>query len=116
MHSELEALGFPVGPLSDSFFYFVPVRELGMNGAAFQREMLREGIMVRDCASFGPAYTDYVRFCVKDPARNRKFVEAVHAQYGLHGRKQAEKLIENHRQGVPDSSGTPCLYAVFIPW
>ena len=77
MHSELEALGFPVGPLSDSFFYFVPVRELGMNGAAFQREMLREGIMVRDCASFGPAYTDYVRFCVKDPARNRKFVEAV---------------------------------------
>ena len=77
MHSDLEALGFPVGPLSDSFFYFVPVRELGMNGAAFQREMLREGIMVRDCASFGPAYTDYVRFCVKDSARNRKFVEAV---------------------------------------
>ena len=77
MHSDLEALGFPVGPLSDSFFYFVPVRELGMSGAAFQREMLREGIMVRDCASFGPAYTDYVRFCVKDPTRNRKFVEAV---------------------------------------
>ena len=51
MHSDLEALGFPVGPLSDSFFYFVPVRELGMNGAAFQREMLREGIMVRSIPS-----------------------------------------------------------------
>ncbi len=28
---------------------------------------------------------------------NDEFVEAVHAQYGLHGRKQAEKLIENMR-------------------
>ena len=77
MHDTLHSMGFPIGPRSDSFFYFVSVRELGMDGATFQKRMLEEGIMVRDCASFGPEFRDYVRFCVKDRPRNERFIDAV---------------------------------------
>ncbi|MCQ2078609.1 MAG: histidinol-phosphate aminotransferase family protein [archaeon] len=77
MHSQLEIIGFPVGPVSDSFFYFVDLAPIGLTGASFKDRMLKEGFMVRDCASFGPQYESFVRFCVKDRERNERFVKAV---------------------------------------
>lgn len=74
MQARLEDIGFPVGPVSDSFFYFVSCRPLGLTGAEMQKMMLKEGIMVRDCASFGPQFEDYIRYCVKDRARNERFI------------------------------------------
>ncbi len=47
-----------------------------MNGEEFKRRMLRKGVMVRDCASFGERFEDYVRFSVKDRERNCRFIAA----------------------------------------
>ncbi len=76
MNGSLKEIEFPVGPVSDSFFYFCSVAPLGMNGEEFKRRMLRKGIMVRDCASFGERFEDYVRFSVKDRERNCRFIAA----------------------------------------
>ena len=76
MNSSLEAIGFPAGPVSDSFFYFNSLEPLGMDAATFNKRMLSHGIMVRNCASFGDAYRSYVRYSVKDRERNCRFIAA----------------------------------------
>ncbi len=77
MFAQLRDMGFPVQSISDSFFYFLDLGPIGLTGEKFKELMLKEGIMVRDCASFGPQYVAYVRFCVKDKERNDRFLLAV---------------------------------------
>jgi threonine-phosphate decarboxylase len=78
MNSHLKEIGFPAGDISDSFFYFCSLKELGVKCAEFQMLMLAdENIMVRDCASFGERFDHFVRFSVKDGERNEMFVKAV---------------------------------------
>ncbi|MDR1691010.1 MAG: histidinol-phosphate aminotransferase family protein [Candidatus Methanoplasma sp.] len=77
MHSELEKTGFPVGNVADSFFYFCSLKSIGMKGSEFQQLMLKNKIMVRDCASFGERFEYFVRFSVKDEKRNDLFVDSV---------------------------------------
>ncbi|AIZ56125.1 aspartate aminotransferase [Candidatus Methanoplasma termitum] len=77
MHSQLKALGFPIGNVTDSFFYFCSLKEIGIKCAEFQKLMLKEKIMVRDCSSFGERFDSFVRFSVKDRERNEMFVKAV---------------------------------------
>jgi len=77
MNSELKRIGFPVGNVSDSFFYFCSLKKFGIKASEFQKLMLDEKIMVRDCASFGERFDQYVRFSVKDRERNDMFVRAV---------------------------------------
>lgn len=77
MNSALTEIGFPVGAVSDSFFYFCDIGSLGMDAALFKKKMLAHGIMVRDCSSFGPEFASYVRFSVKDRERNCRFIAAV---------------------------------------
>lgn len=77
MHSALDNIGFPIGELSDSFIYFCSLRELGVKCSEFQKLMLKEKIMIRDCSSFGTRFEEFVRFSVKDRERNDRFVEAV---------------------------------------
>ena len=79
MNSSLKEIGFPVGAVSDSFFYFNSLESLGMTGAEFNKRMINHGISVRDCASFGDRFTDYVRYSVKDRERNCRFIAAVDA-------------------------------------
>ncbi|WP_400203571.1 pyridoxal phosphate-dependent aminotransferase [Methanomethylophilus alvi] len=76
MHSRLDDIGFPVGPLSDSFFYFVSVEDLGLTGEEMKRLMLKGSVMIRDCASFGDRFRGYIRYCVKDRSRNARFMAA----------------------------------------
>ena len=76
LNSSLNNIGFPAGPVSDSFFYFNDLSPLGMDCAEFQKKMLSHGIMVRDCSSFGPEFKSYVRYSVKDRERNCKFLAA----------------------------------------
>ena len=77
LNSSLNSVGFPAGPVSDSFFYFNDLSPLDMDCATFQKKMLSHGIMVRDCASFGPEFKNYVRYSVKDRERNCRFLAAV---------------------------------------
>jgi threonine-phosphate decarboxylase len=76
MNSQLSDIGFPVGDVSDSFFYFNSLRSLEIKGSEFQRLMLKGKIMIRDCASFGEPFEWFVRFSVKDRKRNDAFISA----------------------------------------
>jgi histidinol-phosphate aminotransferase len=67
---EISGLGFRVVP-SDANYFLVRAG----NGAACRRDLLREGLMVRDCASFGlPAY---VRIAPRTLPDCRKLVKAL---------------------------------------
>jgi threonine-phosphate decarboxylase len=77
MNSQLNGIGFPAGKVSDSFFYFSSLKKLGIKCSEFQKLMLKEKIMVRDCSSFGDRFDHYVRYSVKDRSRNDMFVKAV---------------------------------------
>jgi Histidinol-phosphate/aromatic aminotransferase and cobyric acid decarboxylase len=76
MRSQLSEIGFPAGNISDSFFYFCSLKGLGIKGSDLQRAMLKENVMIRDCASFGTPFEWFVRFSVKDRQRNEMFVKA----------------------------------------
>ncbi len=66
----LAELGLPPLP-SATHFFLVPVGD----GAAFRQALLRQGILVRDCASFGlPAY---VRIATRRPEENARLLEAI---------------------------------------
>ncbi len=77
MNASLKEIGFPAGEIADSFFYFNSVESLGMDAAEFKAKMLTRGIAVRDCSSFGPEFSSYVRYSVKDKERNCRFVATV---------------------------------------
>ena len=77
MFDRLRNIGFPITGPADSYFFFTSVAPLGVDAPTFARTMLDNGIMVRDCSSFGPQFKDYIRFCVKDRARNERFMEAM---------------------------------------
>ncbi|MDR2866681.1 MAG: histidinol-phosphate aminotransferase family protein [Methanomassiliicoccaceae archaeon] len=76
MHRELNDIGFKIG-MTDSFFFFNSLNDIGMSVPEFKSKMLLEKIMIRDCGSFGSEFKSYVRFCVKDRERNEMFMEAV---------------------------------------
>lgn len=77
MNSALKDVGFPAGDVSDSFFYFNSVESLGMDASEFKSRMIKKGISVRDCSSFGPRFSSYIRYSVKDKEHNCRFVAAV---------------------------------------
>lgn len=79
LNSSLSQIGFPTGADSDSFFYFNSIESLGMTGAEFNKRMITHGISVRDCASFGDRFTNYIRYSVKDRERNCRFIAAADA-------------------------------------
>jgi histidinol-phosphate/aromatic aminotransferase/cobyric acid decarboxylase-like protein len=66
----LAELGLPPLP-SATHFFLVRVGD----GAAFRRALLRQGILVRDCASFGlPAH---VRIATRRPEENARLLETI---------------------------------------
>lgn len=77
MFSRMRDMGFPVSAPSDSFFFFCDISSTGMDSKTFAERMLEQGIMVRDCSSFGPDYTNCIRFCVKDRERDDRFLNAL---------------------------------------
>ncbi len=77
MFSKLKGMGFPVSAPADSFFYFCDLTPIGFDSKRFTEKMLEQGIMVRDCNSFGPEYSGCVRFCVKDREHDDRFLAAV---------------------------------------
>lgn len=76
MNKRLSEVGFSEGEVSDSFFYFRPVEHLGVKASEVNVEMHRNGVSLRDCASFGNPYEWYVRYSVKDKERNDLFIDA----------------------------------------
>jgi histidinol-phosphate/aromatic aminotransferase/cobyric acid decarboxylase-like protein len=48
--------------------------------------MMEQGVLVRDCRSFGPPFESYVRFCVKTPEKDALLLKAFRAVLGREGR------------------------------
>jgi threonine-phosphate decarboxylase len=76
MHARVEEIMGKV-PLPDSYFFFAPLYSLGISSPEFRRYMLRHGILVRDCSSFGGCCSNYTRFCIKTPGSNDEFLDAL---------------------------------------
>jgi len=66
-------------PLPDSYFFFHPLRPLGVTSPKFKEMMLGHNVLVRDCSSFGPPGQSYSRFCVKTRESDDEFLEAMKA-------------------------------------
>lgn len=66
----LAELGYPVLPSSTPY----TLVEVG-DAAAFRRKLLQQGILVRDCASFG--LPDYIRIAAQLPEENERLLAAV---------------------------------------
>lgn len=64
-------------PRPDSYFFFAPLADLGVTSGRFRAALLRRGVLVRDCSSFGERCSAYSRFCVKTPPRDDEFLEAL---------------------------------------
>lgn len=71
----LQALGLEPVP-SDTHFFLVPVK----NAAAWRGALLRQGVLVRDCASFG--LPGYVRIAARRPEENTRLLAAVQSLAG----------------------------------
>ncbi|NLI73529.1 MAG: histidinol-phosphate aminotransferase family protein [Euryarchaeota archaeon] len=76
MHSKVERLMGEV-PMPDSYFFFAPLNHLGISSSEFRSAMLRHGVLVRDCSSFGNICSQYTRFCIKTPDKNDEFLDAL---------------------------------------
>jgi histidinol-phosphate aminotransferase len=68
--TDLRSLGLAPVP-SSTHFFLLPVDD----GAAFRSKLLRQGVLVRDCASFG--LPTYVRIASRRPADNQRLLAAI---------------------------------------
>jgi histidinol-phosphate aminotransferase len=66
----LEKLGFHCLP-SEANFFLVRVG----NAAEFKKKLLRKGVLVRDCTSFG--LSEYIRIAPQTPTKNRKLISTI---------------------------------------
>ena len=78
MHARAEKLMGRI-TMPDSYYFFAPLDELNVSSTEFRRHMLRHGVLVRDCSSFGGLCSNYTRFCVKTPEKDDEFLEALSA-------------------------------------
>jgi len=69
---ELSAMGWPPVP-SEANFFLVRVGDAGQ----VRRELLKRGLLVRDCASFG--LPEYARIATRRPEENRRLLETIHS-------------------------------------
>jgi histidinol-phosphate/aromatic aminotransferase/cobyric acid decarboxylase-like protein len=68
-------LGYDPVP-SQTHYFLLPVE----NGAQFRRKLLKRGILVRDCASFG--LPSYVRIATRKPEENARLLHAIKETQG----------------------------------
>jgi histidinol-phosphate aminotransferase len=71
--SGLRKLGYEPVP-SQTNYFLLPVG----NGTQFRIRLLQQGIIVRDCASFG--LRSFVRIATRRPEENTQFLSALHSQ------------------------------------
>jgi len=74
MAREIAKAGIVEARVPDSFFFFSRCRS--SKGADVQARMLEHKVLVRDCASFGGPFDNYIRFAVKTPERNDMLISA----------------------------------------
>ena len=86
VHQELGQFRSLTVHMPDGFFFFLDLRPVEMTGAGFRERMMEQGVLVRDCRSFGPPFESYVRFCVKTPEKDALLLKAFRAVLGREDR------------------------------
>jgi histidinol-phosphate aminotransferase len=62
---------------SEANYLLVDVSDTGMNASEFTEELLKRGVIVRDCSSFEGIKPFYVRVSTGTLEEDRKFIEVV---------------------------------------
>ncbi len=100
--------GFKPYP-SDANFILVDAREFALDSAGLTERMLRHGIIIRDCASFG--LENHIRVAVRKRSENRKLIRAFSGVITEWGNELAEKEIGKAlERGVTSRSRIDCEY------
>jgi len=109
MTSKLEAIrGFKPYP-SDTNFILIDIRDFALGSAELSERMLRHGIIIRDCASFG--LDNHIRVAVRKSSENRKLIKAFSNVITEWGNERAEKEIGSALvRGTAARSRIDCEY------
>ena len=100
--------GFKPYP-SDANFILVDAREFALDSAGLTERMLRHGIIIRDCASFG--LENHIRVAVRKRSENMKLIRAFSGVITDWGSELAEKEIGKAlERGVTARSRIDCEY------
>jgi len=64
-----------------AFFFFLDLRPLCLTGAELNERLSAHGVLVRDCASFGPPFGQFVRFCPKSAGEDDALLDALQKSF-----------------------------------
>jgi threonine-phosphate decarboxylase len=94
---------------SDSNFILIDICDFFISSVELTEMMLKQGIIVRDCASFG--LKDHIRVAVRRRQENRKLIKALSNVISEWGKQLAEKEIGKAlEKGVAARSRVDCEY------
>ncbi len=94
---------------SDSNFILVDIRDFFIGSNELTEMMLKQGIIIRDCVSFG--LKDHIRVAVRKRQENRKLIKALSNVISEWGKQLAEKEIgQALEKGVAARSRVDCEY------
>lgn len=94
---------------SDTNFILVDIRDFFISSTELTGMMLKQGIIIRDCASFG--LKDHIRVAVRKRQDNRKLIKALSNVISEWGKELAEKEIGRAlEKGVAARSRVDCEY------
>jgi threonine-phosphate decarboxylase len=94
---------------SDSNFILVDIRDFFIGSTELTEMMLRQGIIIRDCASFG--LKNHIRVAVRKRQENKKLIKALSNVISEWGKQLAEKEIGHAlEKGVAARSRVDCEY------
>lgn len=94
--SQLAAIGLVSIPSRTNYF-LLPVGDAHRVRAS----LLKEGLLVRDCGSFG--LPEYIRIASQDDERNRRLVEALARSVGRRDENALEEVLSSSRSQVVES-------------
>ncbi len=93
----------------DSNFILINICDFFISSSELTERMLRHGIMIRDCASFG--LRDHIRVAVRKRQDNKKLIKALSAVISEWGKELAEKEIGKAlKKGAAARSRVDCEY------
>ncbi len=94
---------------SDTNFILIDAGDFGINSRELTARMLKRGIIIRDCASFG--LENHIRVAVRKRSENRKLVSAFSKVISEWGNELAKKEIGKAlEKGVTARSRIDCEY------
>ncbi len=94
---------------SDTNFILVDICDFFISSSELTHRMLRQGIIIRDCASFG--LKDHIRVAVRKRRDNKKLIKALSSVISEWGKELAEKEIGKAlEKGTASRSRVDCEY------